>query len=52
MALSDERVTAEREKKLGFMMIKVSKREKNRKIGFLVDFRTHGIRELRADNVL
>ena len=52
MALSDERVTAERERKIRVYDDQGFKTRKKRKIGFLVDFRTHGIRELRADNVL
>lgn len=52
MALSDERVTAERERKIRVYDDQGFKTRKKRKIGFLVDFRTQGIRELRADNVL
>ncbi|CAN6861950.1 unnamed protein product [Brassica oleracea] len=51
MALSDERVTAERERKIRVYDDQGFKTRKKRKIRFLVDFRTQGIRELRADNV-
>ena len=52
MALLDERVTAERERKIRVYDDQGFKTRKKRKIRFLVDFRTQGIRELRADNVL
>ena len=52
MALSDETVTTERERKIRVYDDQGFKTRKKRKIGFLVVFRTQGIRELRADSML